>query len=67
MSTLTEAAAYLRMQEIKDCPSCENGLFPKQVQRTGRASYLCWECKRDVSLQVFLMDDVGLSVKEVAL
>ena len=65
MSTLTEAAAYLRTQESKDCLSCDNGIFPQRVIRMGRASFCCSDCRRDVSMAVFLMDDVGLNVTEV--
>jgi hypothetical protein len=37
------------------CQTCQDGLVPTRLVREGRASYSCADCRRDVSLVVFLI------------
>ncbi len=38
------------------CPTCMDGTMPTEYTRTGRATYVCDGCGRDVSMAVLFFD-----------
>lgn len=40
-----------------NCPKCMDGTMPTDTRRTGRATWLCAACGRDVSLAVIFLSD----------
>ena len=40
-----------------NCPTCMDGTMPGETRRTGRATWLCAACGRDVSLAVIFLSD----------
>lgn len=66
MSTLTEAAEFVRQQEAEShCSTCENGTYPTKVYLHSKTEYRCPACHLDVTQSLLLLDDVGVLVKTV--
>ena len=42
---------------LQVCPTCHDGTAPTEYTRTGRATYVCDGCGRDVSLAVIFLSD----------
>ena len=40
-----------------NCPTCHDGTAPTEYTRTGRATYVCDGCGRDVSMAVLFLGD----------